>query len=56
MTQLLSVLQTIGQHLDKNAQTEVLNLDFAKAFDSVDHAVLIKKLEKTRRERSRSRS
>ena len=46
VTQLLSVLHTIGQHLDKNTQTDVLYLDFAKAFDSVDHTVLIKKLKR----------
>ena len=46
VTQLLSVLHTIGQHLDKNTQTDVLYLDFTKAFDSDDHGVLIKKLKR----------
>ena len=35
-TQLLSV-NAISQNLDKNIQTEVIYLDLAKAFDSVDH-------------------
>ena len=32
-TQLLSTLHRIGQLLDKNTQTDILFLDFAKAFD-----------------------
>ena len=44
MTQLLSVLHTIGYDLDRNTQTDVLYLDFTKAFDSVDHAILLQKL------------
>ena len=35
-TQLLSV-NAISQNLDQNTQTEVIYLDLAKAFDSVDH-------------------
>ena len=35
-TQLLSV-NAISRNLDKNIQTEVIYLDLAKAFDSVDH-------------------
>ena len=45
VTQLLSTLHHIGQLLDKNIQTDVLFLDFAKAFDSVDHDILLKKLK-----------
>ena len=44
-SQLLSVLHSIGEALDKNKQTDVLYLDFAKAFNTVDHATLIGKLE-----------
>ena len=42
---LLSVLHTIGRNLDKNIQTVVIYLDFAKAFDTVDHNVLLSKLK-----------
>ena len=44
-SQLLSVLHSTGETLDKNKQTDVLYLDFAKAFDTVDHATLIEKLK-----------
>ena len=44
-TQLLSTLHRIGQLLDKNTQTDILFLDFAKAFDSVDHVILLRKLK-----------
>ena len=45
VTQLLQVLHLIGQNLDKNIQTDILYLDFAKAFDSVDHNLIIEKLK-----------
>lgn len=44
-TQLLQVFDAIGQNLDKNIQTDVLYLDFAKAFDSVDHGLILRKLD-----------
>jgi hypothetical protein len=34
VTQLLSSFHSIGQKLDKNTQTDILYLDFAKSFDS----------------------
>ena len=46
VTQLLSVLNTTGHNLDKNIQTDVVYLDFAKAFDSVGHSVLLQKLKR----------
>jgi hypothetical protein len=44
VTQLLSVLHSIGKSLDQNTQTDILYFDFAKAFDCVDHVILIKSL------------
>ena len=44
VTQLLSALHTTGYDLDKNTQTDVLYLDFAKAFDSLDHTIDLEKL------------
>jgi hypothetical protein len=45
VTQHLSVLHSIGKSLDQNTQTDILYLDFAKAFDCVDHVILIEKLK-----------
>ena len=45
VTQLLSVFHAIGKSLDRNIQTDILYLDFAKAFDSVDHDILLAKLK-----------
>ena len=45
VTQLLSLLHSIGKSLDQNIQTDILYLDFAKDFDCVDHVILIEKLK-----------
>lgn len=43
-TQLLSHFEKILEILDNNSNADVIYLDFAKAFDKVDHAILLKKL------------
>ncbi|CAB3996877.1 Hypothetical predicted protein [Paramuricea clavata] len=45
ITQLLGILHDIGKNLDRNKQIDVLYLDFSKAFDSVDHDILLHKLQ-----------
>ena len=45
ITQLVQVLHSVGQCLDKNTQSDIIYLDFAKAFDSVDHQILLRKLK-----------
>ena len=44
--QLLHVLHEIGETLDNRVQTDSIYLDFAKAFDRVDHRLLVKKLRR----------
>ena len=46
MTQLLSHIEQIYRALNNDDEVDVIYLDFAKAFDKVDHAVLLAKLEK----------
>ena len=45
-TQLLSAYDKVGKHLDQGKQTDMIFLDFSKAFDSVNHNLLIIKLKK----------
>ena len=45
MTQLLSHIEQIYRSLNNREEVDVIYLDFAKAFDKVDHAVLLMKLE-----------
>ena len=45
-TQLLTVYDEIGKHLDEGKQTDMIFLDFSKAFDSVNNNMLIHKLHK----------
>jgi sarcosine oxidase/L-pipecolate oxidase len=42
--QLLSILNIIGKNLDKGLQTDVVFMDIAKAFDTVDHSKLLQRL------------
>ena len=44
-TQLLQVLRLIGSLLDSGKQTDAIYIDMSKAFDKVDHATLLHKLE-----------
>ncbi len=43
-TQLVQVLECIGQQLDNGKQTDIIYLDMSKAFDRVRHDVLLDKL------------
>ena len=46
VTRPLTTLHRIGQLLDNNIQTDVIFLYFMKAFDSVDHNILLIKLSR----------
>ena len=46
LTQLLSHFDDVLSHLCNGADTDAIYLDFAKAFDKVDHQLLIKKLRR----------
>ena len=43
-TQLLSILHKVNNSLDSSVQTDIIYLDFSKAFDTVPHDLLIHKL------------
>ena len=45
LTQLLNYYQTILSELENSNQVDAIYLDFAKAFDKVDHHILLHKLE-----------
>ena len=45
-TQFLSAYDTIGEHLDEGKQTDMIFLNFSKAFDLVNQNMLIHKLQK----------
>jgi hypothetical protein len=44
-TQLLSFVQEIAANSDKNIQTDLIIMDFAKAFDKVPHQRLLYKVK-----------
>ena len=45
-TQLLDHMENIFQNLQDNKEIDVIYLDYAKAFDKVDHEILLAKLRK----------
>lgn len=44
VTNLLSFTQYISQAVDNNCQVDVVYTDFSKAFDRIDHALLIERI------------
>ena len=40
-TQLLDVYENVGKCLDEGKQMDMIFLDFSKAFDSVNHTMLL---------------
>jgi len=44
--QLLQVLHNIGEKLDKGVQVDAIYLEFAKAFDRLNHKLLLKKVHR----------
>ena len=47
VTQLLDTVHRLTKAIDQGYQTDVTFLDFSKAFDSVSHSLLIRKLIST---------
>ena len=44
-TQLITIIEKVARNLDNGSQTDLLLLDFTKAFDSVPHERLLGKLD-----------
>ena len=47
LSQLLEHHNKILEELEKSNNVDVIYLDFAKAFDKIDHCILLKKLKKS---------
>jgi Reverse transcriptase (RNA-dependent DNA polymerase) len=44
VTNLATITQYIAEGIDRSSQTDVIYMDFSKAFDRLDHGILINKL------------
>ena len=44
-TQLVITIQDLAKNIDKKEQTDIILLDFSKAFDKVSHLHLLRKLD-----------
>ena len=44
-TNLLCLIDDVAQNLHKNIGTDIINFDFAKAFDTTSHDILLHKLK-----------
>ena len=45
-TQLIQFIQDISDTLNESGQTDIIDMDFSKAFDKVDHSRLLLKLHR----------
>ena len=45
LTQLLQHMDYLFQNYLDNSETDVIYLDYAKAFDKVDHSILLEKIK-----------
>ena len=43
-TQLIELTEEITKNLDNSIQTDIIILDFAKAFETVNHSLVIQKI------------
>ena len=46
-TQLLGFCDSLALSLNQNIRTDVIYFDFAKAFDSVNHDIILEKTQKS---------
>lgn len=45
VTNLVTITQFLSDAMDRNEQVDVIYTDFSKAFDVIDHSILLKKLD-----------